>query len=64
MVKCNRLIKICAALHNFIKFHEPDDLFVEYCTPEKLALYSEDFVYVDQTERMSTTEKFFQKYFS
>ena len=66
MVKCSRLIEICAALLNFIHFHEPLDLYVEYCTQEALALYSEDYVYIDDSgvEEMPTNEKFFRHYFS
>ena len=64
MVKCSRMIKVLAAFFNFIKFHEPYDLFWQYPSDEQLALYSEDFVYVDHTETVTTTEKYFQKYFS
>ena len=64
MKKSSRMIQICAAMHNFVRRQEPLDLYYEYLSEETLALYNEDYIFVDDCEQMPTNERFFRKYFS
>ena len=64
MKKSSKIIKILSAIHNYVRRQEPLDLYFEYLSEETLALYSEDYVFVDDCENMPTNERFFRKYFS
>ena len=65
MKKCSKFIQVLVAIFNFIRRHQPYNLFDEYVDDETLYLYSEDYVYVDQDDvAMPTNERFFRKYFS
>ena len=64
MTKSSKMIQICAAIHNFCRRQEPLDLYYEYLSEETLALYSEDYIFVDNSEIMPTNERSFRKYFS